>query len=228
LNGIPVDAGLGAVTHQECHRSRAHNHRHDRNLHVARPLEVPEQDHVEPAFDGTPNDRTALLAGARQEARKIERNADAQHALSRSTASERVPPLRYVPLHEEKRRVVEELAREVEEQVQQRVAIVRLFPLASEGFERQRAASTTTRTKVGSDVALEQLVAFGTHACRDRKGAPTGRVRPGRDVGGQGSRRSSFREAGPGRVALGAATSGRHGPRRPGDGAHRRWSPWHA
>jgi hypothetical protein len=135
----PVDARVGAVANEERHGALANDDRNDRHLGVSRSLKVCEKDRIEARGCADADDRHASFARVRQQAREVERHADAENALSRGAAAEAVSALGDVAMHEKERGVLEKLPRKVERKPEQAIAIGRFFGFSACVFEQQRA-----------------------------------------------------------------------------------------
>ena len=90
-------------------------------------------------------------------------------ALARRAVAERVAPFGDFTVGDEERGVVEELAREVEEQIEQRLAIVRLFELFVRGVRRERAAMARHRTHRVARRLHERRLRLGPFAGRSTR-----------------------------------------------------------
>ena len=98
-----------------------------------------------PSRRGDALERRLLLARRREDARQVERHADARDLVARGAVAERVAALGDLAVHDEDRRVVEVLARELEQQIEDRVALGRLLELGARDVDRDRAATTAER-----------------------------------------------------------------------------------
>lgn len=77
LNGVPIDAGFGAIADEQRHRTRPNNQRYGGEFDLRRTEKIAQEDGVESVGGCSSNDGRAFFARRRQNARQIERHADA-------------------------------------------------------------------------------------------------------------------------------------------------------
>ncbi len=148
---------IARIAEKERDGARPNDDRNDEQLDPGRALEIRQQNGVETVRRRAREDRHALFARGRQETREVERHADADDAVARRTGPPRVAPLGDVGVDDEERRKIEILAREIEHQIEERVAVLGRLELLLGSLEMQRPSAASRRSRGGDDVTLQEL-----------------------------------------------------------------------
>ncbi len=138
---VGIDPRIAAIAEQQRNGARLHDERNDGHFGVARALQVGAEHGIESIGRCLGDDGRPLLARLGEEAWQIEWHADSDEPVAGSAGAEGVAPFRDVAMHEKERRIVEELAREIEEEVEQYVAVGRFIGFAPACLECQRSAA---------------------------------------------------------------------------------------
>ena len=144
-----LDAGVTAVAEQHRDDARADHHRQHHARRLAAAPEVGHEHGIEAFRRRHALQHRLRLARFRKDARQVERHADAGHLVARGAVAERVASLGSLTVDDEHRGVIEVLARELEKQIEDGVALGRLFELGACNVDGDRAAAPAQRAHRG-------------------------------------------------------------------------------
>ena len=173
-----LDVRFAIVAEEKRHEAPPNDDRDHDDSGTARALEIVKQHRVESRRVGDGKDRQEERAGRREDRRRVERDAQARHCVSRSPFSRRVAALGQISVDHEDRGELEELSRELENEVEDGVARVRLVHFFLRDRKRKRTTSPLADAAVGAGVARDER-------CRE-PGGSDGRQRVGRGGGHRG------------------------------------------